>query len=196
MDRPLAAHDEWTSTSFPRPHCSHTLHTQARTPPHTDTLQTQHGPLHTETHTDLPSRTPHAPHPSQCCPAGASTGNSACVRAKSLQSCLTLCNAMDCSPPGSSVHGILQARRLEWVYHALLQGIFPTQGPNLRLLRLLHQQAGSLPLASPGKPVGYRIKLYLALGTSLTSHHSRYRLNNKGTRQRANGQGGMSERAV
>ena len=35
--------------------------------------------------------------------------------AKSLQSCLTLCDPMDCSPPGSSVHGILQARILEWV---------------------------------------------------------------------------------
>ena len=34
---------------------------------------------------------------------------------KSLQSCLTLCKPMDCSPPGSSVHGILQARILEWV---------------------------------------------------------------------------------
>ena len=31
------------------------------------------------------------------------------------QSCLTLCNHMDCSPPGSSVHGIVQARTLEWV---------------------------------------------------------------------------------
>ena len=37
------------------------------------------------------------------------------VCAKSLQSCLTLCDSMDCSPPGSSVHGILQARLLEWV---------------------------------------------------------------------------------
>ena len=36
-------------------------------------------------------------------------------RAKSLQSCLTLWNPTDCSPPGSSVHGILQARTLEWV---------------------------------------------------------------------------------
>ena len=35
--------------------------------------------------------------------------------AKSLQSCLTVCDPMDCSPPGSSVHGILQARTLEWV---------------------------------------------------------------------------------
>ena len=31
------------------------------------------------------------------------------------QSCLTLCDRMDCSPPGSSVHGILQTRILEWV---------------------------------------------------------------------------------
>ena len=35
--------------------------------------------------------------------------------AKSLQLCLTLCDPMDCSPPGSSVHGILQARILEWI---------------------------------------------------------------------------------
>ena len=38
-----------------------------------------------------------------------------CVHAKSLQLCPTLCNPMDCSPPGSSIHGILQARTLEWV---------------------------------------------------------------------------------
>ena len=48
--------------------------------------------------------------------------------------CLTLCDAMDCSPPGSSVHGILQARILGVGYHSLLQGIFPTQGSNLGLL--------------------------------------------------------------
>ena len=35
--------------------------------------------------------------------------------AKSLQSCPTLCDPIDGSPPGSSVHGILQARTLEWV---------------------------------------------------------------------------------
>ena len=37
------------------------------------------------------------------------------VHAQSLQLCLTLCSPMDCSPPGSSVHGILQTRILEWV---------------------------------------------------------------------------------
>ena len=59
--------------------------------------------------------------------------------AKSLQSCPTLCDPMDCSP-GSSVHGILQAKILEWV--ALLQGIFPTQGLNPHLLhcrQILHR---------------------------------------------------------
>ena len=40
---------------------------------------------------------------------------SAAAAAKSLQSCPTLCDPMDCSPPGFSVHGILQARTLEWV---------------------------------------------------------------------------------
>ena len=39
----------------------------------------------------------------------------ACVCARSLQSCPTLCDPMDCSPPGSSVHGILQGRILECV---------------------------------------------------------------------------------
>ena len=38
------------------------------------------------------------------------------------QSCPTLCNPMDCSPPGSSVHGILQARVLEWVAISFSRG--------------------------------------------------------------------------
>ena len=36
------------------------------------------------------------------------------MRAKLLQSCTTLCNPVDCSPPGSFLHGILQAGTLEW----------------------------------------------------------------------------------
>ena len=43
------------------------------------------------------------------------------MHAKSLQSCPTLYNPMDSSPQGSSVHGILQARTLEWGCHFLLQ---------------------------------------------------------------------------
>ena len=43
------------------------------------------------------------------------TSTFACMHAKSLQSCLTLCESMNSSPPGSSIHRILQARILEWV---------------------------------------------------------------------------------
>ena len=44
------------------------------------------------------------------------TGLCVCsVAAKSLQSCLTLCDPIDGSPPGSPIPGILQARTLEWV---------------------------------------------------------------------------------
>ena len=44
---------------------------------------------------------------------GVFTSLHVCVHVQSLQSCQTLCDSMDCSPPGSSVQGILQARRLE-----------------------------------------------------------------------------------
>ena len=64
-----------------------------------------------------------------------------CVPAQSLQLSLTICNPMDCSPPGSSVHGspwdsLGKNTRVDC--HALLQGIFPTQRSNLPLLCLLH----------------------------------------------------------
>ena len=45
------------------------------------------------------------------------------IRAKSLQSCLTLCNLMDCSPPFSSASGIFQAEILEWVAISSSRGI-------------------------------------------------------------------------
>ena len=44
------------------------------------------------------------------------------MRAESLQSCPTLCNSVSCSPPGPSVHEILQARRLEWVTISFSRG--------------------------------------------------------------------------
>ena len=56
------------------------------------------------------------------------------------QSCLTLCDPMNCSLPGSAIRGILQARILEWVAmpfsrgYSLLRGIFPTLGSNPGLL--------------------------------------------------------------
>ena len=63
------------------------------------------------------------------------------------QSCLTLCDPMDCSPPGSSVHGDSAGKNTGVGCHALLQGIFPGQGSNQDLL---HWQAGSLPLRNLG----------------------------------------------
>ena len=72
---------------------------------------------------------------------------SVCVHAKLLQLCPAICNLMDCSPPGSSVHGILQARILELGCHALLQRIFVTLGSNPRLLWLLHCRCILLPLS-------------------------------------------------
>ena len=73
------------------------------------------------------------------------------VCAKLIPLYLTLCDLMDCSPqaplsmnsPGKST-GV--------GCHFLLHGIFPTQGSNPCLLRLLHWQAGSFVLAPPGNP--------------------------------------------
>ena len=53
------------------------------------------------------------------------------LHAKAFQVCLTLCDPRDHSPPASSIHGIFQARKLEWV--AMPSSIFPTQGSNLCL---------------------------------------------------------------
>ena len=63
-----------------------------------------------------------------------------------VQSCLTLCNLMDCSLPGSSVHGILQARLLEWVAIFFSRGSSQPRDPALQesLYHLSHQ--GSLLL--------------------------------------------------
>ena len=55
-------------------------------------------------------------------------------RSEVTQSCPTLCSPVDCSLPGSSLHGIFQARVLKWVAISFSRGIFPTQGFNLDLL--------------------------------------------------------------
>ena len=55
----------------------------------------------------------------------------ACMRALLLQACLTLCDPVDRSPPGSSVHGILQARVLEWVAMPSSRGSFQHTSPAL-----------------------------------------------------------------
>ena len=66
------------------------------------------------------------------------------------QSCLTLCDLMDCSPPGSSVHGDSPGKNTGVGCHALLQEIFPGPGikPGSPAL-----QVDSLPAVLPGKPL-------------------------------------------
>ena len=61
---------------------------------------------------------------------GVSQFSAAAAAAKSLQSCPTLCDPMDCSLPGSSVHGILQAGVLEWGAIALTLNVLSKQGQN------------------------------------------------------------------
>ena len=67
---------------------------------------------------------------------------------RAARSPLILCDPVDGSPPGSSVHGILQARMLKCA-------AMPVSPSNPHLLCLLYLQAGSLPLAPPGKPTRY-----------------------------------------
>ena len=69
------------------------------------------------------------------------------LKALVAQSCSTLCDPMNCSPPGSSVHGILQARILEWVAIPS-SGDLPDPGIKPRSPTL---QADSLPSEPPWK---------------------------------------------
>ena len=68
------------------------------------------------------------------------------------QSCLTLCDPKECSPPGSSIHGDSPGKNTGVGCHALFQGIFPTQGWNSGLLhcRWIHyhlSHQGSLEMS-------------------------------------------------
>ena len=75
------------------------------------------------------------------------------LRAKSLQLYPTLCNPVNCSPPGSFVQWHAPGKNTGVGCHGLLQGIFLTQGSNPPSpLWLLHRQTHSLPLVPPGKP--------------------------------------------
>ena len=68
-------------------------------------------------------------------------------KAKVAQSCTTLCDPMD-----YTVHGILQARVLEWVAISFSRGSPQTRARTRVCYVYLHWQAGSLPLVPPGKP--------------------------------------------
>ena len=72
--------------------------------------------------------------------------------AKLLQSYLTLWDPMDHGPPGSSVHGILQARILVWVAMPASRGSSQLRDRTCVSYVYLHWQESSLPLVLPGKP--------------------------------------------
>ena len=67
------------------------------------------------------------------------------VKVKLAQSCPILCDCMDCSPPGSSVHGILQARILECIVNTFSRDLL---GPEIKL-RTPALQADSVPSEAP-----------------------------------------------
>ena len=71
-----------------------------------------------------------------------------CLRAKSPQSCPTLCDAMHCSPPGSSFHGILQARILECVAMPSSRGSSQPRDPT----RIFCIACGFFTAEPPRKP--------------------------------------------
>ena len=70
---------------------------------------------------------------------------------KPLQSCPALCDPMECRLPCSSVHGILQARILEWVAMPSSRGSSQPRDWNC-ISYFLHWQVGSLPVAPPRSP--------------------------------------------
>ena len=79
------------------------------------------------------------------------------------QLCSTFCHSMDCSPPGSSVHGILQARILEWVAMPFSRGCLdPGIKPRSPTL-----QADSSPSEPPGNDTNDRHCLVLKAGVYL-----------------------------
>ena len=73
----------------------------------------------------------------------------ACLHVNLFQSRLTLCNPMDCSPPGSSVHGILQARILAWVVMPSFRGSsWPRDQSSISYVSCIGRK-----IAPPGKPL-------------------------------------------
>ena len=71
----------------------------------------------------------------------------------SLQTCPTICNPIDCNRSDSSVHGVLQARILEWVAMLSSRGSSQPRDWTQLSFCLLHWQVSSLSLAPPGKPL-------------------------------------------
>ena len=93
------------------------------------------------------------------------------------QSCPTLvqvtCDSMDCSPPGSSVHGDSPGKNTGVYCHALLQGNLPNPGSEPRSPTL---QVDSLPSEPPGKPKNPRVYRLSVLQAFFPTHESNWGL--------------------
>ena len=98
-----------------------------------------------------------------------------CVCVLVTQSCPTLCDPIDCSPPGSSVHGDSPGRNTGVSCHSLFQRIFPTQGSNPCLL---HWQVDSLPLSHQGSNTNPNYN-EVSPHTGQNGHHQKKFANNK-----------------
>ena len=83
-----------------------------------------------------------------------SGGHYTCGHAQLLQSCLTFCDPMDCSPPGSSVHEDSPGSNTGVGCHALLQGIFLKQGLHLLCLASLMSPALQVDFFFTTEPLG------------------------------------------
>ena len=101
-----------------------------------------------------------------------------CMLYKSLQLCMTLCDPMDCSPPGFLCPWDSPGKNTGVGCHGPLQGIFLTQGSNLGLLCLLHWQAGIL--AATPNSYWYNVQAYSAgTGQNLQIHLTSIFLSNR-----------------
>ena len=87
------------------------------------------------------------------------------VKVLVTQSCLTLWDRMDCSPPGSSVHGIFQARILEWVAIPFSRGSFQPRD----LTQVSCIAGGFFTIWAPREALGYNIVVYIHYTVNLIS---------------------------
>ena len=92
----------------------------------------------------------------------------ACVH---VQLCLILCDPVNCSPSGSSVHGIFQARTLEWVAITFSKGSSQPRDQT-HISCLLHWQAGSLPADPPGR--SYLFHLNVDVSVRVNCSHASF----------------------
>ena len=93
------------------------------------------------------------------------------VKVLVAQSCPTLCNPMDCTLPGSSVHGISQASLLEWVAISFSRGSSQPRDWTRVSYKSLALQTDSLPLSYLGSP--YQIAIHVSLNNKEQIKHGR-----------------------